>query len=181
MGRSNSSPVQLRLETRTCLLLSANMRISPTCLSYLTVGTSWPRRHGSLLEIYDGNGERTHLIDSDDSFRPVYTVGTSDGNSYMQSGDELRFGFINVRFEGDFIFGLYSGRSRGEAPGRANFGNKIVVFDMNGNVIESFRLDSNLIAIRPDERNNRILGIRHDPSPAIVSYGFDFDEYKKDM
>ena len=129
-------------------------------------------RHASLLEIYDGAGKRTHLVDLEDSFRPVYEVTNAGGRPVMASGDDLRFGYVGVSATDEHIVALFSGRLRGDAPGIANYGNRLLYFDWDGNLLTDVTIPDNLIAVYADGETQTVYGIRHEPSSAVLSYPF---------
>jgi hypothetical protein len=94
----------------------------------------------------------------------------------MASGDDLRFGYVDVATTGSRIYGLFSGRRRGDFPrGQAVYARQIHVFDWAGELEAVLDLDSDVIAIAADERDRVLYAIRHDPLPAIVKYELPFE------
>ncbi len=89
----------------------------------------------------------------------------------MGSGDDLRFGYVDVATTESRVYGLFSGRLRGEYPKAATYAREVHVFDWTGRLETVIHLDSDAIAIAVDERDDTLYTIRHDPLPAIMKYG----------
>ncbi len=120
-------------------------------------------RFADRLEIYDADGRLTALGD-----RP-YDFGPQD----LKEEDEMavRFGYIDVATTATRIYALFSGRTRGE--GKANFGDRIHVFDWNGRLVDVWQLDARLISVAVTPDGSQLYGVRHDPLPAVVHYTLD--------
>lgn len=81
-----------------------------------------------------------------------------------------RFGYLDSAPVERGIIALYSGRTRDDFPGRANYGSTLHRFDRDGQFEEIYYLDSDVISIASSEDGKKVYGIRHDPIPAIVVY-----------
>jgi hypothetical protein len=128
-------------------------------------------RHAGLLEIFDANGERVARARVPVEFEPRFTVNVREnGPPSMGSGDDMRFGYVDVAATKDRIYGLFSGRVRGEYPKSATYAREIHVFDWGGRLEKVLRLDADVIAIAVDERDATLYAIGHDPLPAILKY-----------
>lgn len=130
-------------------------------------------RHADRLEIYNQNGEKIHMIVGHKNFEPNIEVRNVDGHPVLASGEDFRFGYIDLATTNKYIFGLYSGRIRAE--GNANFGTYIHVFDWDGNLKKMFELDEYLLSIKVAE--DRLYGIQHFPDLNLNVYNlseFDF-------
>lgn len=126
-------------------------------------------RHASLVEIYLDDGSLHALAHGTDAFSPVFKVGSlEDGRPALSTGDDLRFGYVDVATTADRIYALFSGRTRGEYPGSATFGRDVHVYDWDGNLTERFAVSQDLIAIAVDAESDMLYGIRHHPEPAVV-------------
>ncbi len=130
----------------------------------LALGT----RHADQLEIYHRDGRLLHRVRGRPRFDPRFEVRTSRGQPYMATGDDLRFGYVDVTATGGSIFALYSGRTRSEHPGRANFGRTVHVYDWEGRLRGTLALDADAIAVAVD--GDRLYALRHAPSPAVLAY-----------
>lgn len=127
-------------------------------------------RHAGRLEIFDALGRWVANADVPFEFDPVFSTEKRDDKVVMGSGKDLRFGYIDVATTERRIFGLFSGRKRGDYPGRANFARDVHVFDWNGRLEGVIRLDQDAIAITVDSNERRLFAARHDPAPAILRY-----------
>jgi hypothetical protein len=132
----------------------------------MAVGT----RHADRLEIYDAAGTLLHLVRGPRPFEPVFQVAVAQGQPYMASGDELRFGYVDVAATDRAVYALYSGRTRGGAPGVASFGRAVHVYGWDGRLRRTLALDADVLGIAVDEEARRLYATRHDPSPAVLSY-----------
>ncbi len=127
-------------------------------------------RHAGRLEIFDALGRWVANADVPFEFDPVFSTQEREGEPVMGSGKDLRFGYVDVATTERRIFGLFSGRTRGEFPGRANFARDVHVFDWHGRLEGVIRLDVDVIAIAVDPNETRLFAARHDPAPAILRY-----------
>jgi hypothetical protein len=134
-------------------------------------------RHADRFEIYTAEGDLVGVHRGPRGFEPVYEMQVRAGTPVMVSGDDLRFGYVEAVATGEHVYALYSGLTRGELPGRANFGGEVHVFDWNGNLLRILPLDQRALAlaVSPDERT--LYTIRHDPVPAVLKY--DLPEMEK--
>jgi hypothetical protein len=127
-------------------------------------------RHAGLLEIFDASGRRLARAEVPVEFEPRFTVNVRDDRISMGSGEDLRFGYVDVATTHDRVYGLFSGRVRGEYPKSANFAREIHVFDWTGRLESIIHLDADIIAIAVDEWDDNLYAIGHDPLPAILKY-----------
>ena len=92
-------------------------------------------------------------------YDPIFTVGNMNGRPMFAQGQDGRFSFIDVTLSKDHIICLFSGYSREELPGKANFGDKIFIFDYNGKILKGFEISEKLLSIAYDESNNVLYGL----------------------
>ncbi|MFQ5746509.1 MAG: BF3164 family lipoprotein [Gemmatimonadota bacterium] len=128
-------------------------------------------RHAGRLELYDApRGAFLGLADVPLSFEPTYGIVQTKRGPRMASGGDLRFGYIDVAVTDTRIYALFSGRTRADYPGRANFGEVVQVFDWSGELREVLQLDADVLAIAADEGDRTLYAIRHLPVPAVLAY-----------
>ena len=126
-------------------------------------------RHADRLEIHHVDGRPIRTARGPLGFEPVYEVKIVEGHPNMATGDELRFGYVDAAAEGEHIYALYSGRTRGE-PGKSHFGGEVHVFDWEGRLLRILPLDERALAIAVDPDERTLYTIRHDPEPAVLRY-----------
>lgn len=155
--------------------------IPPSVLQHAFMGTIKPdparlrfavgARHAGLLEIFDASGQKLARAQVPVEFEPRFTVNhREDRPPSMGSGDDLRFGYVDVATTEARIYGLFSGRLRGDYPKSAWSAREVHVFDWAGRLETIIHLDSDAIAIAVDEQGDSLYAIRHDPLPAIMRY-----------
>lgn len=127
-------------------------------------------RHADRLEILRMDGSRVASAARPAKFEPVYKSTLRAGEPTMDSGDEMRFGYIDLATTSDRIYALYSGRKRADFPGEANFGEFVHVYDWNARLVEVIQLDAPAISIAADEARQTLYAVRHHPRPALVVY-----------
>lgn len=127
-------------------------------------------RHADRLDVYSTAGAHLAANERPFSFEPVYTVGQGARGPILATDESLRFGYIDVAASRDFIFALYSGRTREGFPGRANFGEYVHVYDWGGHLQSVLHVEGDLIGIACDPVAPILYGIREDPEPAILRY-----------
>ncbi|HEX7118016.1 MAG TPA: BF3164 family lipoprotein [Longimicrobiales bacterium] len=127
-------------------------------------------RHADRLEIYRPDGRLVAAPPPLFGFLPKFEIREDDGEPAMATGQDLRFGYIDLTTTDDRIFALFSGRTRRGFPGRANFGEYVHVFDWDGRLLSVLRFDSDALSISVDPSGRTLYAIRHDPRPAILAY-----------
>lgn len=127
-------------------------------------------RHADRLEIYDVQDGVRREGRGPVHFEPRYEVQARGGVPFMATGDDLRFGYVDLAAAGDRLYALFSGRTRAERPGRANFGQQVHVFDWEGTLRSMIDLDEPVLslAVTPDGRT--LYAVRHDPVPAVFRF-----------
>jgi hypothetical protein len=127
-------------------------------------------RHAGFLEIYGSDGEPLRRIDGPYEFEPSFTVRLGEQGPGLATGDDLRFGYVDVATTNDRIYALFSGRTRTGHPEDAVYGQTVHVFDWDGTFVSILHLDADVMAIAVDEVRTRLLAVRHVPAPAVLSY-----------
>lgn len=127
-------------------------------------------RHADRLEIYSPFGSLLKTVRGPGGFDPAFTVQARAGSPALATGEDLRFGYVDLAAAGDRLFALYSGYTRAERPGWANFGAEVHVFDWDGHLRARYRLDHAALTIAVDERGPTLYATRHAPSPAVAEY-----------
>jgi hypothetical protein len=127
-------------------------------------------RHSSRVDVIstDGRGRDTVLF-LDDRYRtPVYREADRGGGQLaMQSGADLRFGTIAVAGNTRCVVVLYSGRSRREAPGVANFGRTLVIFDRSLRRVQDLTLSFDASAVDVHAVSGQLAVAEVEPLPRV--------------
>lgn len=126
--------------------------------------------YADQLEIYRNDGTLVRKVRGPFHFDPQYKVDNAGGMLTMSSGDAMRIGYSSVVSSDDYIYAVFSGRTREGFGPSSPFGRYIHVFDWNGDLIKVFQLDAEVLALAmaPDQRT--FYAIRHDPEPAILTF-----------
>lgn len=125
-------------------------------------------RHADRLEIYRPDGTLEAAADPPFGFDPRFVVRQRGERLVMATGEDLRFGYIDLATTDDRIFALFSGRTRAGFPGVANFGEYVHVYDWNGTLRRVLRLDHSALGIAVDPAGQILYTLRHDPTPAVL-------------
>jgi hypothetical protein len=132
----------------------------------LAIGT----RHADRVEIYRADGELVTVARGPANFEPVYEPMVRGNTPVMATGDDLRFGYVDLFAAGDWLYALYSGVTRAERPGKASFGGEVHVFDWDGRLRARYALDALALGLAVDPAGRTLYTIRHDPEPAVLQY-----------
>ena len=127
-------------------------------------------RHAGFLEVYGADGESLRRIDGPFEFEPSFTVRMGERGPGLATGDDLRFGYVDVATTKNLIYALFSGRTRAGHPEDAVYGQAVHVFDWGGELVSVLQLDADAMAIAVDEERSRLLTVRHLPTPAVLTY-----------
>lgn len=132
----------------------------------LAIGT----RHADRVEIYATDGRLVTVARGPAHFEPVYEARVRANEPVMGTGEDLRFGYVDLFATDERLYALYSGATRAERPGKATFGGEVHVFDWDGRLRARYALDALALAIAVDPGGRTLYAIRHDPEPAVVRY-----------
>jgi hypothetical protein len=132
----------------------------------LAVGT----RHADRLEIFAADGRRLREVTAADGWLPVFETRYEREGVSMATGADLRFGFVGLASNDDFIFALFSGDRRGDAPGKASLGKEIRVYAWNGTHRATLALPERAVSIAVDPHGRELYAIHDEPEPRIARY-----------
>jgi len=127
-------------------------------------------RNAGFLEVFTSDGEPVRRIDGPFEFDPVFRVTMGERGPSLATGEDLRFGYVDVATTRDRIYALFSGRTRAGHPDDAVYAREVHVFDWDGTLQSVLHLDADAMAIAVDARRDRLLVVRHLPTPAVLSY-----------
>jgi hypothetical protein len=127
-------------------------------------------RHAGFLEVFTAEGQPVSRIEGPYDFEPPIRIKAGESGPSFASGEDLRFGYMDVAPTEDRIYALFSGRTRAGHPDAATYGRTVHVFDWDGQLLEALTLDADVMAIAVDEERGRLLAVRHLPTPALLSY-----------
>ena len=125
-------------------------------------------RHADLIEVYDEAGESQGILRGPLGFEPRFTVVRELEGDVASSGQDLRFGYVDLALTPCWLVGLYSGASRQEAPGEASMGREIHLFSWDG--VDRIRvpLDAVLLGVAVNPLSGMIYGTRPHPLPGVL-------------
>lgn len=127
-------------------------------------------RHAGFLEVYDRGGSLRTRIEGPHAFEPVFEVKAGERGPGLATGDDLRFGYVDVAPTETRVYALFSGRTRASDPDRATYGRTIHVFTWDGHLESILSLDADVMAIAVEQTAGRLLAVRHLPWPAVLSF-----------
>lgn len=135
-------------------------------------------RQADRVELYGIDGSLRRVVRGPRGFEPVYEMRYRGNQPAMATGDDTRFGYVDVAAAGNRLFALYSGHTRAERPRRANFGEEIHVYDWDGQLHARYRLDRPALTLAVDSASRTIYAVGHDPVPAVVTYVLPSDAFR---
>lgn len=127
-------------------------------------------RYAGRIDLIDSRGIAYGEVTAPLPFEPEFRVQRKGDFPVAAFPPTSTTGYIDVAATADFVFGLFSGRTEADFPGRDNYASDIHVFDWSGTLVAVLRADRDLFAITVDEMRDRLLAIVHEPMPAIVSF-----------
>jgi hypothetical protein len=145
--------------------------------SYSTVSTQQNKiaifaRSADFAEVFDLESlEKVDVFYNEDFRVPALRVEESGGSPRLMPTDRAKTTFLWVTSTEDKIFALYSGRSISHESD--NYGDIVVVFDWELNVLNTFKLDHDSFSILATDDEN-LYSIQHYPAPAIRYVDLDF-------
>ena len=128
-------------------------------------------RHASRLEIYRSDGSVVAHTEGPLAVAPDYRRSEGGPRSRFVMSKDARFGYVDVAVSRDFIFALFSGRSRESFRGiSATLARYVHVFDWAGEFRGALRLETDAISIAVDDAAATLYAVEHEPAPAIAAY-----------
>lgn len=122
-------------------------------------------RSADFAEVYDIESlEKVSEFYNDDFKVPDVRVEESGNAPRLVPNEDAKTTFIWASSTDDKIFALYSGKSTSHESD--NYGDKVVVFDWELNVMDVLELDHQSFSILATEDEN-LYSIQHDPMPAV--------------
>lgn len=95
--------------------------------------------------------------------------GEKDTVTIFRSNDQTRFGYVSITANTRHIYALFSGRTRAETPGRANFGRQVHVFAWDGSLQGQIDLPEDTYDLAVDSGDSILYTLRLEPEPAVYS------------
>lgn len=86
---------------------------------------------------------------------------------------ENRMGYWDIDVTEEYIYTLYSGRERTD-PNQST-GNKVFVFDWEGNPIKQLNLDVEVSRIAVDQNNETLYAVANDDNNEALIVSFSLD------
>ncbi|MCQ4874334.1 MULTISPECIES: BF3164 family lipoprotein [Odoribacteraceae] len=83
------------------------------------------------------------------------------------------YGFRDVEVSDDYIFALYSGRSYQQYKDLMIYGERIVVFDWEGNHVRTYLLRDPFTSISYNKEENAIYGLTNNPNSVLIKHTLD--------
>ena len=102
-------------------------------------------RYTDLLNIYNLDGTLISSFRTENPFSPKINAQAMGGGLVMAQDEETMLGFIDLAVSDEYVFGLFSGKSRKDK--NPSYCNKILQFDWNGQLLNVFSFDESLISI----------------------------------
>ncbi len=125
-------------------------------------------RLAPFFEIFNQKNNQWKSILAIDKYGPIYKEITHENNKiFARVNKKTKIGFIDVYTNKNFIYLLYSGNIT--EPSYYDKGNKIFVFDYDGNPINYYQLDSDISFFEVID-DNTILGLKMDFTAEILKF-----------
>jgi len=105
-------------------------------------------------------------------YSPKATVKNMRRTPVAYSTDNL-FGFCDIEVTDEYIYALYSGRSYRKYKDQIVYGERIVVFDWEGNHVHTYLLRNPFTSISFNKEENAIYGLTNNPNSVLIKYTLD--------
>ncbi|MFZ2323368.1 MAG: BF3164 family lipoprotein [Ignavibacteriaceae bacterium] len=123
------------------------------------------------IEIYQADGTLLKRFYYGSKFLPIYeTVGVGEHPVMSLNDKKTNVGFLDICLTKDKIYALYSGRSLNEYKDRASFGNTIIVFDLDGNLLRTYNTKEEIYLIAVNKEESTLYGAQEDENEPILIY-----------
>ncbi|MBB4635845.1 BF3164 family lipoprotein [Longimicrobium terrae] len=126
--------------------------------------------YADQLEIFRNDGTLVRKVRGPFHFDPQYTVANAGGMLTMSSGDAMRIGYSSVVSTDEYIYAVFSGRTREGFGPSSSFGRYIHVFDWDGELVKVLELDTAVLSLALSADHRTLYASRHEPEPAILTF-----------
>lgn len=129
--------------------------------------------YGDFFEIYDySNPQTITLINQTIMSLPVFKTETIRGKNVAVFSPKTNIGVTSLTGNDKYIFALYTNHTFKDAEALKNnlfYGNKILVYDWNGNAITILQLDQNVKSICYNKKDDKIYAINfNEKGPQVL-------------
>lgn len=125
-------------------------------------------------DMYSGNiefcriiGERIEQVKTSCFHHPKVYINEKARAKVAYSRDN-KFGFTDITVSEDRVYAIYSGRTYREDGQRSQQCRKLMVFDWEGSLLNTYDIDSPLSNISYDETENVLYGLARNSEPTLV-------------
>lgn len=148
--------------TKSILYASTVLKVSPDQQSFVCAD-----KYSGYIEFCRISGDR---INQGKSYCFHYPRVAINENARCKVGYYRTnpLGFTDITVSSDKVFAIYSGRTDREAKSASQQCKKMMVFDWDGNLLETYDLATPLTHVSYDETENAIYGLGYTPDPAVV-------------
>lgn len=140
------------------------MDINPS-QNKLVYATSYAKQ----LYFFSVEEDKMRLIKEIKESYPQYIPDTSQGVSIVYD-KKAPFGFTDVVTTDKFVYALYSGKSFEEYGLQDSEGDNLLVYNWQGELIRTYKLDVDVSCICVDDRDKIMYAITNNPDPLIVKF-----------
>ncbi|MCD6566651.1 MAG: hypothetical protein J7K53_12000 [Bacteroidales bacterium] len=88
-------------------------------------------RYTDQIQIYNNDGSSVKTYRTTKPFPPIIDIASTKYGWVMGQNEETRFSFVGMTVSNEYIYVLYSGKTRKESE-LSNYGNYILLLDWNG-------------------------------------------------
>ncbi|GGF48057.1 BF3164 family lipoprotein [Echinicola rosea] len=124
------------------------------------------------IELLNRNKGTIVTIDGPTLSPPQFDIvsGNNGASSSIVVDYNEPLSYLDVAIDNNLIYGLYCGRNEKEINKKGEYGNRIFVFDVAGNILREYKLDISIRNITIDSEGDRILGVTTDKNPGIAEF-----------
>lgn len=148
--------------TKAILYASTILKVSPDQQSFVCAD-----KYSGYIEFCRISGDRINQGKSYCFHHPRVAINENARCKvgYYRSN---QFGFTDITVSSDRVFAIYSGQTNREAKSASQQCKKMMVFDWDGNLLETYDLATPLTRISYDQAEEAIYGLGYTPDPAVV-------------
>ena len=125
------------------------------------------------LDILRVENDNIQEISQVHSYPPKFENQSSETQISVMFDAENRMGYWDIDVTEEYIYTLYSGRERTD-PNQST-GNKVFVFDWEGNPIKQLNLDVEVSRIAVDQNNETLYAVANDDNNEALIVSFSLD------
>lgn len=159
---SHPSYPKIKESTKGILYASTVLKVHPNNQAFVCAD-----KNSGHIEFCRIAGDHIEQIKAECYHHPKVYINENASGKVAYSRDN-QWGFTDITVSDSRVYAIYSGKTYREAKQKFQQCGKLLVYDWNGNLQNSYELDTDLTRISYDSSENAVYGLTKNTNPTLV-------------